>query len=70
LSLQRQSDAYVLTVRDDGLGFDPTKIGMKSLGIQGMRERAQMLDGQLDLRTGPGEGTKVVVTFPVDAATT
>ena len=67
VTLQRQSNAYVLTVCDDGLGFDPTKIGRKSLGLQGMRERAQMLDGQLDLRTGPGQGTNIVVTFPVHA---
>ena len=69
VTLQRQSDAYVLTVSDDGLGFDPTKIGIKSLGLQGMRERAQMLDGQLDLRTRPGEGTNIVVTFPIHATT-
>jgi signal transduction histidine kinase len=69
VSLQRQSVDYVLTVCDDGLGFDPTKIGVKSLGIQGMRERAQMLDGQLDLRTRPGEATTIVVTFPINAAT-
>jgi len=68
VSLQRQSGAYVLTVCDDGLGFDPAKIGIKSLGIQGMRERAQLLDGQLDLRTRPGEGTSIVVTFPAKAA--
>jgi len=67
VSLQRQSAVYVLTVRDDGLGFDPTKIGIKSLGLQGMRERAQMLDGQLDLRTRPGGGTTLVVTFPINA---
>ena len=68
VSLQRQPGAYVLAVRDDGLGFDPTKIGIKSLGIQGMRERAQMLHGRLDLRARPGEGTNIVVTFPIDAA--
>ena len=69
VSLRRQPGEYVLTVRDDGLGFDPTKIGMKSLGIQGMRERAQMLDGRLDLQARQGEGTTIVVTFPIDAAT-
>ena len=68
VTLQRQSDAYVLSVRDDGLGFDPTQIDLKSMGIQGMRERAQMLDGRLDLRTGPGEGTDIVVKFPSHAA--
>lgn len=68
VSLQRRSDIYVLTVCDDGLGFDPTTIGVKSLGLQGMRERAQMLDGRLDLRTRPGEGTEIVVAFPANAA--
>ncbi|HWI12185.1 MAG TPA: response regulator [Burkholderiaceae bacterium] len=66
VSLRRQPHAYVLTVSDDGLGFDPTKIGIKSLGLQGMRERARMLDGRLDLRTRPGEGTSIVVEFPIE----
>jgi len=35
-----------------------------------MRERAQMLGGQLDLRTGPGQGTNIVLTFPIVAAAT
>ena len=68
VSLHRQSVAYVLTVSDDGLGFDPTKIGIKSLGLQGMRERAEMLGGQFDLRSRPGDGTSIVVTFPISAA--
>jgi signal transduction histidine kinase len=67
VSLGRQAGACVLTVRDDGRGFDPAGVGTKSLGIQGMRERAEMLGGSLDLRTRPGEGTSVVVTFPVAA---
>ena len=70
VSLRRQAASYVLSVGDDGLGFDPTAIGIKSLGIEGMRERAQMLDGQLDLRTEPGKGTNVVLTFPIIAAAT
>ena len=65
VSLKRQPAGYVLIVRDDGLGFDPAKIDIKSLGIQGMRERAQMLGGQLDLQTQPGAGTTLVVTFPI-----
>ena len=67
VSLKREPAAYVLIVRDDGLGFDPAKIDIKSLGIQGMRERAQMLGGRLDLHTQPGAGTTLVVTFPITA---
>lgn len=68
VSLRRQSNSYVLRVTDDGLGFDPTAVGIKSLGIEGMRERAQMLDGQLTIRTEPGKGTDIVLTFPMVAA--
>jgi signal transduction histidine kinase len=68
VSLQRQSVAYVLTVADDGRGFDPTKIPIKSLGIQGMRERAEMLGGRLDVRSRPSEGTTIIVTFPIRTA--
>jgi signal transduction histidine kinase len=64
----RQSDVYVLTVADDGRGFDPTRVPVKSLGIQGMRERAEILGGRLDVRTRPGEGTTITVTFPIRAA--
>ena len=67
VSLRRQSVDYLLTVSDDGRGFDPTKIGIKSLGIQGMRERAEMLGGQFDLRTQANAGTTIVVTFPISA---
>jgi len=67
VSLQRQPASYVLTVADDGRGFDPSTIEIKSLGIQGMRERAEMLGGRLDLRTHPGDGTTIVVAFPISA---
>ena len=68
VSLRRQGDGCALTVRDDGVGFDPAAIGLKSLGIQGMRERASMLGGQLELRTRPGAGTTLAVAFPLDAS--
>jgi signal transduction histidine kinase len=70
VSLRRQAASYVLSVSDDGLGFDPAAVGVKSLGIEGMRERAQMLEGQLTVHTEPGKGTDIVLAFPVVAAAT
>lgn len=55
-----------LSVRDDGVGFD-TGSGRKlhSLGLAGLRERAQLLKGTVDVRSRPGEGTTVEARIPV-----
>ena len=56
-----------LTVTDDGRGFavDPDLRSYAGhWGLLGMRERASQLRGRLELRSAPGEGTKVVLTVP------
>jgi signal transduction histidine kinase len=52
-----------LTVRDDGHGFDPDQVS-KGLGLLGMRERAELLDGKLSISSAPGEGTTVELEVP------
>jgi signal transduction histidine kinase len=47
-----------LSVRDDGIGFDPTSEG-DGFGLIGMRERANRLGGRLDVDSAPGRGTEV-----------
>jgi signal transduction histidine kinase len=54
-----------LTVRDDGIGLDAAALEGKRLGIPGMRERVELLDGVFALETGPGRGTSVKVTIPL-----
>jgi PAS domain S-box-containing protein len=48
-------------VTDDGRGFDPDapSSGTDGMGIKGMRERAALLDGALDIRSAPGTGTTI-----------
>ena len=55
-----------LSVEDDGRGFDPSGVPGDRHGLVGMRERAQMLGGILELRSSPGEGTKVEATVPLE----
>ncbi len=45
-------------VSDDGRGFDPAQASA-GMGTKGMRERARVLGGDLEIRSKPGEGTKV-----------
>jgi two-component system nitrate/nitrite response regulator NarL len=57
------SDNKVWTeVSDDGRGFDPN--APTGLGIRGMQERARKLGGELEIRSKPGEGTKVRCSVP------
>jgi two-component system sensor histidine kinase UhpB len=52
-----------LRVRDDGCGFAPkTKSGGR-LGVSGMRERALLVGGRLNVFSAPGEGTTIELTM-------
>jgi signal transduction histidine kinase len=65
------SDAEtVLTVADDGIGFDPTDPALRSrrLGLTSMEERAAELGGRLVVRSAPGTGTTVTLTLPTALA--
>ncbi len=55
-----------LTVADDGAGFDPGSAALRSrrLGLTSMEERARAAGGTLEIRSGPGEGTAIVLEVP------
>jgi signal transduction histidine kinase len=61
LLLQRTAMQIVLTVEDDGVGFDPDAAeGANHLGLAGMRERCEMLGGRLIIESTLGGGTTLV----------
>jgi two-component system sensor histidine kinase UhpB len=63
LALERGSDSIVLSVRDDGRGFDgsmPEEHG----GLRSMRERALLVDGALAIRDSPRGGVEVRLEVP------
>ena len=67
--LMRERDRIVLTVRDDGVGFDPAQARKpNSFGLAGLRERAYLVEGQLDIESAPGRGTTIAVRIPLHAA--
>lgn len=64
LTLERQS--LVLTVRDNGKGFDPAGSSVHTgLGLSSMCERAQLAGGSWEIRSQPGRGTTVSAIVPV-----
>lgn len=69
ISLQSDSDTFEATVQDDGIGFDLSSIAQPAsdstpLGLLGMRERASLLGGNLEILSNPGTGTRVKLTIP------
>lgn len=58
---------FTLSIKDNGHGFDVQKLqtlGDAHVGINIMRERAQRIDAQLELKSQPGAGTEVVLHLP------
>ncbi len=68
--INSQSDNLTIDVIDDGKGMDISakheKTGMEHLGIDGMNERARMLNGSLVIQSKPGEGTRVKLVVPIN----
>jgi signal transduction histidine kinase len=72
--LQRLMDTLLVTVEDDGIGFDPAPTrhadSPQGLGLIGIRERVSTLGGTLRLESAPGKGTRLTVELParIDSA--
>ncbi|HZC33695.1 MAG TPA: sensor histidine kinase [Candidatus Bathyarchaeia archaeon] len=65
-----QDGEWVLTVRDDGRGFDVGTVavrGRRNFGLQFMRERAELIGAQFEVQSRPDGGTLVRLAIPVGA---
>ena len=68
VDLCQEEESILLVVQDDGIGF--TESGFSnafgSLGLLGMKERAQFCGGDMQISSSPGNGTTITVRVPVD----
>jgi two-component system sensor histidine kinase NreB len=66
LSLQTSDRSIRLSVADNGAGFeaDTAKKKPMSFGLAGMRERAALIGGTLEVRSAPGKGATVLLELP------
>jgi signal transduction histidine kinase len=61
--LEDEHTLHVL-VRDDGAGFEPDA-ATNGFGLLGMRERAELLEGEITMDSAPGDGASIRASFPV-----
>lgn len=71
LQLDKRDNHIKLTVADNGCGFDPAEkfsdtTVASGLGLSGMRDRAMLCDGKLEIASEPGKGTTVQIWLPCD----
>lgn len=70
LRLEYLSDRLQVTIRDNGKGFDLSQtmdsaISVGHMGLLGMRQRAEIIGGNLKIKTSEGEGTTITITLPL-----
>jgi two-component system, NarL family, sensor kinase len=65
ITLSTASGRVRLSIRDDGRGFTARNVPPGRLGLIGMRERAELLGGRLDVSSAPRRGTTVAVSVPL-----
>ncbi len=69
VTIKKLSDGISLVIADDGKSFNVDQVfphrGNRRLGLLGMRERLEMVDGSLQLNSSPGQGTTVTAIIPL-----
>ena len=66
----KQQDSLTFLIKDDGVGFDVQQVKARydeqgSLGMINMQERTEMINGQLRIHSGVGQGTRVILNLPL-----
>jgi signal transduction histidine kinase len=64
VELLEHDGSVSVKVSDDGPGFD-AEVSAGGFGLPGMRERAELLGGDLTIKSAPGQGTTISASFPV-----
>jgi len=71
VQLWGEAERLLVQIEDAGQGFavEPTFAARRSTGLEGMRERAELIGGTLTVESAPGQGTIIIADLPLDLAT-
>lgn len=71
IDLQTTPDGVILTIADDGIGFQPPPLHgpqaterEEHIGLRGMRDRVDLIGGSFQLESKRGKGTRIIVKVP------
>ena len=66
VDLSQQDERVLLTIRDNGIGFDQAAVPEDRFGLRGLVERARLFGGRSEIRSQPGQGTEIWVELPIN----
>jgi signal transduction histidine kinase len=67
LSLLWEEPDLIITLEDDGVGFDPdAEVGFGHFGIQIMKQRIKEINGFIGLESVPGQGSRIILRCPLN----
>ncbi|TWT34770.1 Signal transduction histidine-protein kinase/phosphatase DegS [Blastopirellula retiformator] len=64
IRLIEEGERLILTVEDDGVGFDAGNVPATGFGLKGIAERAKLFDVEAKIDSRPGAGTRLTIDFP------
>ena len=64
INMQKGTEILHLTIEDDGVGFDTSKIKGEGLGLKHMEERIELIDGTFSIQSAVGRGTFIEILVP------
>jgi signal transduction histidine kinase len=65
VTIQKDTNALVLTLQDDGKGFDKNKISSNGIGLSNMKKRAEIIGGKFNLESMHNKGTSLTIEIPM-----
>jgi len=68
VSVRAEEESIVVVVQDDGIGFKSSASTRGGIGLLGIKERVQALDGKMSISSAPRKGTTVQVQIPAGVA--
>ncbi|MEH7109764.1 MULTISPECIES: sensor histidine kinase [Bacillaceae] len=66
VQLEMTTSTVTVLIKDNGIGFDPSQKKPDSFGLIGMRERVDLLDGELKVDSKIGKGTEILIRVPLN----
>lgn len=65
VTINQVDSHYIFNITDNGIGFNKKQQAEKSFGILGMKERVQLLNGSIEIKTKINQGTQITVSIPI-----